>query len=173
MKTTHYAVTVVWLFSISATFAEEFSAKQLNDWDFYGVGKKGVDSHGIFLMKETPNSSKGVMVVSPKSYGTDVVLKYDVMALTAPTVCVVILSASDKGKTDTVTIPQKYDGDVRPWINKYDNYFFSFRNEAHNHHPGSARQVAHNCFWVNPCLVEVGPWDPHRSRAAGFRQFTL
>jgi len=33
-------------------------------------------------------------------------------------------------------------------------------------HSGSVCQVAHNCFWVCPCLVEVGLWVPTKIMAA-------
>jgi len=104
----------------------------LNQWNFYGIGSKGIWGNQ-FYMKEDANSSKGVMIISPKSYDDSVVVKYEIMTLNAPTVCVTILSASNEGKD--LKIPADYDGAMGLWTDKVNNYFFAFRNEAHGFTP--------------------------------------
>lgn len=115
---------------------ETFSAADLGEWDFYGMGRTVVDNHDLFLIKEAEHESRGAMIISPKSYGENVVLEYDVMSLTPATVCVAMMSLSDYGDDTQLTVAEGYDGANGKWGNDGSQcYFFVFRNEAHNHHP--------------------------------------
>ena len=44
---------------------------------------------------------------------------------------------------------------------------FSSKRAGADHVLGSARQVAHHCFWVCPCLVEVGASGHKKTRRWG------
>jgi len=44
------------------------SVKQLDEWTFYGNGTKLLEGHGQYLLKENPEESKGIGLISPKSY---------------------------------------------------------------------------------------------------------
>ncbi len=110
------------------------SPEELNKWSFYGQGTKMVESHNMFFMKEA-EVSEGAMIVSPESYGENVVVKYDVMTLTPATVLVAILSASNVGEDAKLTIPEDYDGSMKLWIEDVESYFYAFRNAPHNFTP--------------------------------------
>ena len=115
---------------------EKISAKQLDEWDFYGIGTKVVDSHDIFLMKEEPGESRGIMVISPRPYGENVAMKFKAMSLTPATVLVAILSLSDQGRPEEITIAEGYDGTNGKWgAGANDCYFVVYKSEAHNHFP--------------------------------------
>jgi hypothetical protein len=111
------------------------SVKQLDEWTFYGQGTKLLEGHGQYLIKENPDASKGVGLISPESYSTNVVMRYKVMALTPATVLVAILSASDRGESSQLSLPENYDGSIKFWSGGCDNYFFAFHNAAHNYPP--------------------------------------
>jgi len=111
------------------------SVKQLDEWTFYGNGTKLLEGHGQYLLKENPEESKGIGLISPKSYTTNVVMRYKAMALTPATVLVAILSASDQGESTNLTLPDNYDGNIKFWSGGCDNYFFAFHNAAHNYPP--------------------------------------
>ncbi|TLX76037.1 hypothetical protein E9993_07455 [Labilibacter sediminis] len=111
------------------------AVKQLENWTFYGQGTKLLEGHGQYLLKEDPKASKGVGLISPQSYSTDVVMRYQVMALTPATVLVAILSASEKGESSNLNLPENYDGSINFWSGGCDNYFFAFHNAAHNYPP--------------------------------------
>ena len=115
--------------------AQKLGPEELNNWEFYGQGSKMVESHNMFFMKEDPVESNGVMIVSPESYGENVVVKYDVMTLTPAAVLVAILSASNPGEDTELTIPDDYDGSMSLWINDVESYFYAFRNGPHNFTP--------------------------------------
>jgi len=112
----------------------KFTPEDLNNWAFYGQGSKMVESHNSFFMREDVES-EGVMLVSPDSYGENVVLKYDVMTLTPASVLVAITSASNPGEDTDITIPNDYDGAMDLWINDVESYFYAFRNGPHNFTP--------------------------------------
>jgi len=118
-----------------AVEAQQFTPDDLNTWSFYGQGTKLVESHNSFFMKEDPAQSEGVMIVSPESYGENVVVSYDVMTLTPASVLVAILSASNPGEDEELTIPENYDGSMDFWINDVESYFYAFRNGPHNFTP--------------------------------------
>lgn len=111
------------------------SVKQLEEWTFYGKGSKLLEGHGQYLLKEDPADSKGVGLVSSQSYSTEVVMRYKVMALTPATILVAILSASDRGESTNLNLPENYDGTIKFWSGGCDNYFFAFHNAAHNWPP--------------------------------------
>lgn len=120
--------------TLASAQSVKLSPEDLNNWSFYGQGTKMVESHNMFFMKEAPESN-GVMLVSPDSYGEDVVLKYDVMTLTPASVLVALLSASNIGDDATLTIPEDYDGSMSLWIDDVESYFYAFRNAPHNFTP--------------------------------------
>lgn len=109
----------------------------IDEWSFYGNGIRKVE-RGMLYMKEAPGSL-GVMTVSPKAYGPDVAVTYEIMPMTAASVCVVILSASDPGATSTLALPENYDGSMGHWINSTENTFFAFHNASHNRFPFAIR----------------------------------
>lgn len=121
--------------SIEGYSEEVISATDLSNWSFYGKGKAYEDKiHKQFCISED-DGSKGVVMVSPKEYGENVVVRYSTMTLTPATVLVAILSASDLGKSSDLSIPQDYDGGISYWLKECENYFFAFRNAPHNKTP--------------------------------------
>lgn len=137
MKTLKKTILIIAAFIpvIVSAQSQKLSPEDLNKWLFYGQGTKMVESHNQFLMKEDPEQSNGVMIVSPDSYGENVVVKYDVMTLTPASVLVAILSASNPGEDASLTIPENYDGSMSLWISDVESYFYAFRNGPHNFTP--------------------------------------
>ena len=117
-----------------STYAEVVSPEQLEkDWSFHGLGSSKAQFN-MFYMEESPNS-KGVMAVSPQSYEGDVTVSYEIMPMTAASVCVTILCASDTGIADSLTLPAGYDGSMSIWTQQIENYFFAYHNGAHGRGP--------------------------------------
>jgi hypothetical protein len=112
---------------------EVVSAQDLASWDFWGMGKAFASGGGAFCLTEN-DSTVGAVMISPASYGGDVILRYKTLALTSATVLVVMHSATDVG-SDKLTIPADYNGNMGLWINDKDNYFYAFRNAPHNFPP--------------------------------------
>lgn len=111
---------------------ENISVTDLTAWSFYGKGKAYPDKgHNQFCVTES-DESVGAMIVSPKPYIGDVIVRYGTLALTPATVLVVLLSISDLGETTSLTIPAGYDGNNEFWLKNTENYFFAFRNASHN-----------------------------------------
>lgn len=136
MNNRKFALALLVMANVCFAFAQQtkLTPEDLDQWSFYGQGTKMVESHNMFFMKEA-QQSQGVMLVSPESYGDNVVLKYEVMALTPATVCVAILSASNIGDDSQLTIPSDYDGAMQLWIDGVQSYFYAFRNAPHNYTP--------------------------------------
>lgn len=132
IATTALLATLVQLSShMPPVLAEPVSAETLAEvWDFYGDGLRKAE-RGMFYMRENYGSS-GVMIVSPEAYGQDFTLEYEVMPMTAASVLVVLMSASDSGDESSLTLPANYDGSARPWLSNIESYFFAYHNAAHN-----------------------------------------
>ncbi|QZT37470.1 hypothetical protein K5X82_00925 [Halosquirtibacter xylanolyticus] len=114
---------------------ESVTSFDLENWGFYGIGRGKRDVHKQFCMAES-EKSRGVVLISPKSYGEDVVLQYDVVPLTSMTVVVSMLSVSNHGNKDgQLIIPKDYDGAISMWTKEVDGYFFAYHNLAHNYPP--------------------------------------
>lgn len=140
-RITHPRCLVILLFlSIGwgSLFAEPVPIHELDtEWKFHGSGTKKSE-RGMLYMKEAPGSL-GVMLVSPEAYGEGVLLEYEIMPMTAASVCVAILAASDPGEASTLSLPDDYDGSMGHWINSVENTFFAFHNASHNRFPFAIR----------------------------------
>lgn len=96
------------------------------------MGKGKVEKSGSQVAMQESDDSKGIMLVSPNVYDNDVVVRYKVMALTPATVLVALLSVSDLGESEQLTVPANYDGSLRLFTAEKENYFFAFKNGPHN-----------------------------------------
>jgi hypothetical protein len=65
-------------------------------------------------------------------YENDVIVRYRVLALTSPTVLVALLSISDQGESNELTVPGDFDGSLGLFVREKENYFFAFKNGPHN-----------------------------------------
>lgn len=108
---------------------EELSSNDLLRWTFLGKGE--IINMGEQICLKENDESSGVMLVSPKSYSENIILKFKVLALTSASVIAVILSGSDTEKSDSLTIPADYDGSFNLWYEEKQNYFFAFKNASH------------------------------------------
>jgi hypothetical protein len=111
---------------------EKISAEQLAAWKLLGQGQAGAVMGGQTLLSEA-DVTKGVMLISPSSYGKNVIMKYKILALTDASVFVNILSATDRA-SDKLTIPDNYDGSMDLWTSS-KNYFLAFKNATHGATP--------------------------------------
>ena len=112
---------------------ELVSSSELAGWDFFGMGKAFESGGGSVCLTEN-DSTAGVVLISPKSYAGDVIVRYKTLALTSATVLVFMHSASDLG-SDKLTIPEDYNGNMGMWTTEKDNYSHAFRNAPHNFPP--------------------------------------
>lgn len=106
------------------------SPDELLNWAVMGKGK--VEKSGSQVAMQESDDSKGIMLVSPDVYDNDVVVRYKVMALTPATVLVALLSVSDVGDSDKLTVPEDFDGSLGLFTGEKENYFFAFKNGPHN-----------------------------------------
>lgn len=118
-------------------FAKEIriGSKELEKWGFFGKGFVVADSQQEQLVLSELPGSKGVMLVSPDSYRTDIVVSYKIRPLTPESVLVIMLSASDRGENNRITFPDGYDGNIQYLMSEIDSYFIAFHNAAHNRTP--------------------------------------
>ena len=108
----------------------EISLDELLNWTVLGKGK--VEKSGSQVAMQESDDSKGIMLVSPDFYDNDMVVRYKVMALTPATVLVALLSVSDIGESEGLTIPENFDGSLGLFLNERENYFFAFKNAPHS-----------------------------------------
>ncbi len=123
--------------SVSGVSAKEIRVgyEELGEWVFFGKGFVAEDSkQGHTVLAEIPGS-KGVMLVSPKSYSKNIVLSYKIRPLTPESVLVVLLSASDRGEKKSISFPNEYNGNMKYLITDIDSYFIAFHNSAHKKTP--------------------------------------
>lgn len=145
------------LFILSACADPVPVADMNSKWSFYGAGSRRLQGQ-MFYMKES-NDSQGVMIVSPEAFRRDVTVRYEIMPMSAASVCVVILSASDEGDGKSLTLPANYDGSMGHWTQNVKNYFFAFHNAAHNRTPFAVRF---------PAKKDVGEYDQNVIRSGAF-----
>ena len=133
---------------LSGMKAESYPLDEfLKAWKFYGVGAFYDESGRQACLEEGENTS-GTLIVSPKSYTGDVVVRYKVMTLNPATVMITLLSLSDRGTSADLTLPEGYDGNMGYLEEVAENYFIAYRNSPHattpfiRKHPDNATLVA-------------------------------
>lgn len=119
------------LFGQAKTY--RMSPAELNTWALWGQG--AISTWGDQTSLQEADETKGILLVSPQIYGSDVILRYQTMALTPATVMVTLLAMSDPGDASVLTIPSDYDGGVNLVTQDTENYFFAFKNAPHNNTP--------------------------------------
>lgn len=138
-KNGNLVLALVFLFTATSVFGQaddfglhksEVSPDELLNWTVMGIGK--VEKSGSQVAMQESDDSKGIMLVSPDVYDNDVVVRYKVMALTPATVLVALLSVSDVGDSDKLTVPEDFDGSLGLFTSEKENYFFAFKNGPHN-----------------------------------------
>ena len=132
MKYTFLALILMLSVSIQAQTVSKYSSVDLEKWQSLGKGK-GYVTHGQFYMEEV-ESSLGFMIFSPEIYG-DVILRYEVMTMNPATVLVVLLNASDIGKSNDITLTGSNSDRFGFWTKEVEDYMFGFRVMAHNSTP--------------------------------------
>lgn len=156
--TCRLSAAVFSLFFLCDIFAGPVPVEELNSaWNFYGAGSRRLQGK-MFYMREAADS-KGIMIVSPKAFRRDVTVRYAIMPMSAASVCVVILSASDTGDGKTLTLPANYDGSMGHWTQNVKNYFFAFHNAAHNRTPFAVRF---------PAKKDIGEYSQNVMRSGEF-----
>jgi hypothetical protein len=126
------------LLLVSGLFAEPSPVLELAEaWSFHGQGVRRMQNRMLYMAEA--KESQGVMLISPESFAGDLVLRYEIMPLNPGTVAVALLSASDGGKGEALTLPPDYDGGMGVWTRDIHNYFFAFHNATHDRTPFGVR----------------------------------
>ena len=117
---------------IKATY--RVTGDQLEQWRVLGIGGKSLLADGNVLMLTEGKESKGVVLLSPQTYGPDVAVRFKAMPMQYKGVCVVILNASNVATGKPIDIPKNYDGDFNPWQSwkgAIRSYIFAFHTGFH------------------------------------------
>ena len=120
----------------AAAGEDKVGISEFAKWQFLGMGDVQIDeSEGAVSMSEA-EGSKGVTLVSQKSYSQNVVVSFKVKPASYQSVNVVMLSASYKYTGEEIKVPADYDGSFGFWTLGYvQNYLFAFHNAAHGQKP--------------------------------------
>lgn len=133
---------------------------ELMNWHSAGQGTIGTFRDRALQMTEA-SESEGLMIVSPDSYGEQVVLRFSAMTLRPATVLVVMLSASDADGSGQLTIPDDFDGDLANWNSDASDYFFAFHNAPHFRYPFIIRRHGDSAELLEEAsrsYMTVGRW---------------
>lgn len=120
-------------------YSDTLDVNTLLTWNSYGLGYIGGFRNQALQMTEDKNS-KGLMIISPKSYGRDVSVSYEVMTLRPATVLVIMFSSSMAEESDKLILPEGFDGDLTKWPQNAQDYFFAFHNAPHFRYPFVTRR---------------------------------
>ena len=132
MKTIAYT-TLIAILGASGCLVDDNQPAPLQSWPVIGNGFVA-EADGATLLAEYPGSS-GVMFISPKVYGCDARVQFEVLPLNPESVLVVMMGASAPGTSPKINLPEDYDGSIGHLLAKTDAYFFAFHNAAHKRTP--------------------------------------
>jgi len=120
----------MWHIHLSTYKEHNVTANELKNWKLLGKGT--VSNWETQVSLKEAAVSKGITVISPKTEGGNIILKDKILALTPATVTVNMLSVSDIGETESLTIPTDYDGSFGLRTKQKQRYFIAFKNTSHN-----------------------------------------
>lgn len=112
------------------------------------------------------------MIVSPESYGSDVTINGSIMTLRPATVLVIMLSASNGDGTESLAIPEGFDGNLANWTEGASDYFIAFHNAAHFRHPFVIRRSAGEAQLLEEATqphMKIGQWHAVEAGRKGDR----
>jgi len=108
---------------------EELSPSDLAEWTLVGVGEALVDEEKNALMLAEGNASKGITLLSKRSYKSDVTFSFEIRPLSFEGVSYVFLSASDVVTMGELKVSDEHLGNINFWTEgRVQNYLFSFHN---------------------------------------------
>lgn len=111
---------------------------ELMRWTALGQGK--AERSGAQIAMQESDDSQGFMIVSPEPFPGDIIIRYKTLALTAATVLVAMISVSDIGESENLTIPDNYDGGMGLLMGQRESYFFAFKNAPHSNNTPFVRK---------------------------------
>ncbi|HEC42281.1 MAG TPA: hypothetical protein ENI20_05585 [Bacteroides sp.] len=170
MKTRYFLIVVLCILSIAVARTQdkdgrssfiadsydvqEISADDLLNWDLYGHGRITRSGQQIYL-GET-EGSLGVMLTSPKKYGNEVVVSYDVMTLQGAGVLVAMMSLQNE-PSGGLSLDSEFVGSLSVIRESAKFYMIAFRDAPHNRFPFINRYPDNG----NNPLVEAETWYMH------------
>jgi len=111
------------------TIVERISPEDLAGWQLVGKGNVKVDDTQNAVILTEGSDSKGITLVSQKTYGRRVIMSFDVKPLSYEGVVFAIMSASDKVTMGKLKVPEDHTGTMNYWTEgRVQNYIFAFHN---------------------------------------------
>lgn len=132
MKNVLLIIVLFLSFTVKSQTTHKFLPADLVKWSTLGDGRASVIA-GQLYMEET-EGSVGFNILSPEIYG-DVVLRFEIMTMNPATVMGALLNISDLGNSTNLTITEGNKGSFGFFTKEIENYFFGFREMAHNTMP--------------------------------------
>ncbi len=139
---------------------ETIPVHELLQWQSAGQGTIETFRDRALQLTET-EESEGLMIISPKSYGNQIVVRFSTMTLRPATVLVVMLSSSDGDGSGVLSIPEDFDGNLSNWNPEASDYFFAFHNAPHFRYPFVIRRQADSALLLQEAsrsYMSVGRW---------------
>lgn len=95
--------------------SEDYSVQDINiddllSWKFYGLGQ--VSKVQNQLQMSESEGSLGVMLVSPRKHGRDIIVSYDIMTLRPATVLVALMSVNNDGDGG-LNLEEEYNANMK------------------------------------------------------------
>jgi hypothetical protein len=106
------ALVLAWASYSSPATTKLYSTAELSRWKLVGIGRVTIDRTEKALLLSEGKDSKGITLVSPRSYKNNVSLRFKVKPLRFQAVCVVLLSISDLKTAGPARLPEKHDGNL-------------------------------------------------------------
>lgn len=119
---------------VSGVKTEKISIAELSKWRLVGIGDVKIDFSEKAVAFTEGKGSKAATLISPESYGQEVVVRFKVKPLRYEGVNVVFLSLSENG--NNVVFPSDFY-DILDFYSKgsVQNYFVAFHNGYHKATP--------------------------------------
>ena len=115
---------------------EKLNPMELAGWQLVGKGEVKVDEEQNGLILTEGADSKGITLVSRKSYSRNVVVSFDVEPKSYEGINFVFLSASDKVTQGELKVPDDHEGNMEFWTDeRVQNYIFAFHNGFYDSKP--------------------------------------
>ncbi len=141
---------------------EIITAEEMMEWQTLDIGKRTIEDNSI-VVEETAGSN-GFFLINPKVYHGDVIIKYQVKAISTSSVLITLFSVLDIQQEGQLTLPPENSSgrEIWNWRSTLQHYNLTFNNASHGYKPFFYKNLSprskgfHNTLSDN--ITEIGKW---------------
>jgi len=141
---------------------EKIAPAEMMTWATVDKGIRAIDGNSIVI--EETEGANGYFLINPKVYEGDMIVRYQVKALSASSVLITLFAVSDPSTDSVISLPpeQSSGSEIWNWRRNLKHFNLTFNNVSHQHNPFIFKNLSSRSKGFHQSLAknisEVGKW---------------